>query len=322
MELNRRRFLTASAAAPLAAATPLTALAKAPAIGTPSAGIYRTKVGDAEVTALLDGYLDVAPGLLTGYDEDTARQELSKYGHKLRESGMRIPVNGYLVNTGGKLILIDTGTAGLFGETLGNLGANLAAAGVTPDQIDTVLLTHMHVDHVGGLIDGAGKAVFPNAEIVTTQTEWDFWYSDANMAAGGEAAAGFFNAARNTTSPYKNRLRLISGETDLGSGFTSMPLPGHTPGHTGYVLSSGDETLLFWGDVIHITALQFAHPDVTIAFDTDAALTRETRARMLDMAASDHLFVTGAHIDFPGFGQVIRTGEAYRYQAAPWKYAL
>ncbi|WP_095589153.1 MBL fold metallo-hydrolase [Actibacterium ureilyticum] len=323
MTLSRRHFLTAGASLPLAGLLGAsTARAKAPLAGVQTAGIHRTLVGQAEVTALLDGYVDVATQLLSRFDSDEVDAAFSSNGYKTLDKGLRIPVNGYLINTGDRLVLLDTGAASLFGPTLGSLAANLKAAGVAPADIDLVVLTHLHVDHVGGLLDGSGQAMFPNAELVVAQTEWDFWHDDAMMAAAGEGAAAFFQAARNTTAPYANRLKLFDGEVDLGAGLSTMPLPGHTPGHTGYLLSSGDDALLFWGDVIHLTGLQFTHPEITIAFDTDPAMVKQTRARMLDMAAADGLSVTGAHLDFPGFGQVMRAGDAYRFQQAPWRFTL
>lgn len=321
--LNRRTLLAATAATPL---MPLMATAPVqaatPQVGQQVAGIQRRRVGSAEVTALLDGFLDVAPGLMSSYDEEAAAQSLARYGQKMQPDGLRIPVNGYLINTGDQLTLIDTGTSNLFGPTLGSLGANLAAAGVRPEDIDRVVLTHMHVDHVGGLITAEGAAAFPNAELVVTEDEWNFWYDDAIRTAAGEGAASFFQAARMTTTPYKDRLQLVQGGTDLGGGLETMAMPGHTPGHMGLTLSSGDDTLLFWGDIINMTGLQFTYPEVTLAFDTDADQARATRAKVLDMTSQDGLMVTGAHLDFPGFGLVLRDGDAFRFQAATWDYAL
>ena len=228
MTLNRRKFLTTGASLPVAAMLAGGAAhAKAPLAGTQTAGVHRTRVGNAEVTALLDGHTDVAPGLMSRFDEAQVTAALTDYGHALHDTGIRIPVNGYLINTGDRLVLIDTGAAAMFGATLGNLAANLSAAGVDPADVDTVLLTHLHVDHVGGLLDPAGQAFFPNAELVVAETEWNFWHDDAMMAAGGEGAAPFFQAARMTTAPYGDRLRMFTGETDLGAGLSSVPLPGH-----------------------------------------------------------------------------------------------
>jgi len=326
MTINRRHFLQGAAALPAAAAiVPATAKlanAAAPKVGQQVPAIYRFTVGEAEVTALLDGHIDFGTEIFNDHDEAKAAEVMAENMQPMVNGALRIPVNGYLVNSGGKLTLIDAGTAQLMGPTLGKLEAGLAAVGVQPGEIDTVLLTHIHPDHSGGLVDGEGKAVFENAELAVSKTEWDFWYDDGILAGVPEGNKPFFHMARNTTSPYRNRLKLIEGETEVAAGFTSLALPGHTPGHTGYMLNSGDESLLFWGDIIHLTGLQFTQPDTTIVYDMDPVQTAQTRRKLMDRAAADNLQVTGAHIDFPGLGRVHRDGDAYRYQAAPWQYAL
>ena len=190
------------------------------------------------------------------------------------------------------------------------------------ESIDTILITHMHPDHTGGLLDSSGAILFPNAELVISQVEWEFWHDDAILASVPEGSRGFFHMARSAVAPYKDRLRLISGEAEAVPGVSAVPLPGHTLGHTGFMLDGGREGLLIWGDLVHMTALQFANPDMTIAFDADPAQTAASRRQMMDRAAADNLLVTGMHLDFPGLGQVKRQGDAYRYQSAPWQFGL
>ncbi|KIC11178.1 lactamase [Leisingera sp. ANG-M1] len=324
MTINRRAVLTGIAAAPaaaLAAGAGRASLAAEGAGGTAPV-VHAFTLGEARITVLLDGHLPLGTQLFNGYDDARAKEVLAQGLHRLQDDALQIPVNGYLVERGGQKLLIDTGTAQLMGPGLGALGAGLAAAGVAPEAIDTVLLTHIHPDHAGGLIAADGSAVFANAELVAAQREWDFWHDDAILAGVPDSSRGFFDMARRSVAPYADRMRLLQGESEAAPGFTALELPGHTPGHTGFMLDAGGEGLLFWGDLIHSTALQFALPEWTIAFDTDPAQTAETRRRMLDRAAADNLLVTGAHLDFPALGRVLRQGDAYAYQAAPWQFGL
>lgn len=326
MTINRRAILTGLAAVPAAAlATGFAGSAKAAAEQGASGAVpvlHSFALGDAKITVLLDGHLPLGTQLFNGYDAAKAETVLAQGLHRLHDGALRIPVNGYLVERGGQKLLIDTGTAQLMGPGLGALGAGLAAAGVTPESIDAVLLTHIHPDHSGGLITPDGSAAFANAELVVAQREWDFWHDDAIMAGVPEGSRGFFDMARRSVAPYAGRLKLLQGEVEAAPGFTALELPGHTPGHTGFMLDAGGEGLLFWGDLIHSAALQFALPEWTIAFDTDPAQTAATRRQMLDRAAADNLLVTGAHLDFPALGRVLRQAEGYAYQAAPWQFGL
>lgn len=320
MAINRRQILGATLAAPMVAGAGLTRVAHAGDEPVKAGVFHRFTIGDAKVTALLDGHIPISSQIITPFDQAKADVALEGSLHRFGEQGMPIPVNGYLIEKGGKYTLVDTGTADLFGPILGKLVASLKAAGVTPEQISTIVITHMHPDHTGGLVDGAGNVVFPNAELVIAEAEHKFWYDDAIMASVPEENKGFFQMARTTTAPYADRLKLFNGETEVAPGVTSVPLPGHTPGHAGYMLDGGTESLLLWGDVIHLTALQFKLPEWTVAFDTDPATVVETRKKMLDRAAADGMLVTGSHLEFPGFGRVVRQGEAYDFVAAPWQY--
>jgi glyoxylase-like metal-dependent hydrolase (beta-lactamase superfamily II) len=194
---------------------------------------------------------------------------------------------------------------------------NLAAMGVTPDTISTVLLTHAHPDHANGLIDAAGAAVFPNAELVIGAKEIAFWQDDAIMSAVPEDMKPFFVGARAALAAYADRTRLIEPGEVL-PGITAIAAYGHTVGHTAYLVASGGDSLLIWGDVVHLPGVQFARPEVGVIFDADGPGAIATRARLMDMAATEKLAIAGMHMDFPVFGHVVRQGQGYALVPEVW----
>lgn len=310
MSMTRSNFLFTAAAAPALATAPASVLASQTS-EKPFQGTYRFTVGDATVTASLDGYLDAAPAIIPGFDETGIIAALEKYQKKLYPGGVRIPVNAFLVEVGGRRVLIDAGTSSFLGDTMGDLNKALRAINVSADSIDMVALTHIHPDHSGGLIDAKGQAVFANEQVAVGQAEYGFWHDDAIMAGVPESSRGFFQIARNTVAPYADRMIIHCKEQEMLPGLTSLPLPGHTPGHASYLLQSGKEQLLFWGDLVHMTALQFDNPNLTIAFDKDAAQTVDTPLNMFDRASADNLLVTGSHLDFPSLGKVRKSADGY-----------
>ncbi len=324
MESTRRTFLTVTAAglaAPaLLKATP--SFAKAPKQGKQITGVTTHQVGNFEVTALLDGALLLSPDWVGGYDEEKAAKAFANHHLPAQPSGHAIPVSGYLVNTGEKLIAIDCGTTDDFTPTTGNYHKSLAQAGVTPDQIDHVIATHLHVDHIGGLTDANGAAIFNNADVITNQTEWDFWHDDTLLAQADDTFKSFINIARTRTAPYSDRITIAKTGDEVVSGIELVSLPGHTPGHMGVHLRSEGEELLIWGDIIHAPKLQFENPEWTLAFDVDPSVAKATRARLLDKVATDKVKVAGMHMDFPGFGHVVRKGDHYQFDTAAWDYNI
>ena len=322
MTLSRRTLLKSLGLGGASLALPSFGMMAQAAPSGPAPVLHQFRFGDATITALLDGHLAIPSAIFTGSDPAKVAETLAGSFYREGGQGLEIPVNGYLVERGGQYTLIDTGTAQLMGPDLGGLLAALTATGVTAEQITTVLLTHMHPDHAGGLIAPDGSAAFPNAELVVAETEWGFWYDDAIMASVDEGSRGFFQMARDAVAPYAERRKPFTGEVEVAPGFTAMPLPGHTPGHSGFMLDAGGAQLLFWGDVVHSTALQFKNPDWTIPFDADQPLAAQTRKAMFDRAAADQLLVTGMHLDFPGLGRVERDGAAYAFDQAPWQFGL
>jgi glyoxylase-like metal-dependent hydrolase (beta-lactamase superfamily II) len=283
-----------------------------PAVQTP--GIYHRKLGDAVVTAVNDGMFEGMTALMTNIAPADAEALLTS---TFRPLPPRLTVNAFLLSVGGQRILVDAGCGGSFGPTMGAVLPNLAAMGVAPETIGTILLTHAHPDHASGLIDGNGAAAFPNAELLVSSKEVAFWRDDAVMAAAPDDSKGYFLGARAALDAYADRTRLID-EGEVMPGITAIPAYGHTPGHIGYLVTSGTESLLIWGDVVHIPGVQFARPDVGVLFDTDGAAAIATRHRLMDMAATEKLLVAGMHLDFPVFGHLVRQGQAYAYVPEVW----
>lgn len=275
-------------------------------------GFYRRRAGAYVVTAISDGTFDQSTATLRGIDEaDAIALRAARFGRR-SPCGY---INTFLLQGEGRTVLVDTGAAGGMGPTLGRLLPNLAAAGVEPGAIDLVLLTHFHPDHSAGLATEGGAAVFPNAALSAADAECAFWLDtdpDAN-----EALRPYRAAARAAAAPYAARLTR-SGAAPVAPGITPVPLPGHTPGHTGYRIGDGADALLIWGDIMHHPDVQAPHPDVTVIYDIDPQQAAATRRHILDAAATDRLPIAGMHLHFPAFSQVERDGAGYRVVAEPW----
>lgn len=279
-------------------------------------GVYHRRIGDIVITALSDGYLDGTVDVLQNISPDESRDLLSA----AFRPGRRTSVNCYLIYAGGRLGLFETGSGDYLLPTAGKLQQNLKAAGVDPASIDTVMLTHMHPDHSAGLTDPAtGRKLFPNAELVVHENEPRHWNDDSAMSrAPPRAQKMYFQAAREQIAPYHNQTRVFSGSVDVFPGVRTMPLLGHTPGHSGYMISSGNESLLIWGDIIHVPEIQIPRPHVTIEFDTDPHAAAATRARVFDMVTTDRQLIAGMHVHFPGFAHLTRNGEGYLMLPEAW----
>ncbi len=278
-------------------------------------GIHHKRIGDTIVTAINDGMFQGAFSMLANLPENeaTAMHEAS-----FRAVPPRLAVNCFLVRTGDRLALVDAGCGVAFGADLGRLADVLAAMGVAAGDIGTVLATHLHPDHIGGLIDGAGAALFPNAELVVHPADHAFWSDEATLAgATTDQDKGFVTLARSAIAAYGDRIRLMASGEAL-PGISIVPEPGHTPGHSGWMIASGNESLLIWGDIVHMPGIQFKMPGVGMGFDIDGAAAIASRQRIMDMTATDRTMVAGMHLDFPCFGHVARASEGYAFVPEVW----
>lgn len=314
--MKRRQFLSLAPAAGLATLPASLARAHDDAAHTlPQA--QRRAVGDITVTALSDGGIALGHAPLQGISEDDYAAILTA-AH--RDPGNFLSgVNAFLVETGDLKVLVDAGTGGAFGPEIDNLPANLAATGIAPADITHLFATHLHPDHVGGAVRD-GMAVFPNAELVVHDADRAFWGEPANFTAMPEMMQNFAALAQGVLTAYGDRLRVFEADDEIAPGLTAMPLPGHTPGHSGLMIASGDDSLLIWADIVHVAPVQLARPEVTIGFDVEPALAAATRALLLDRVATDRLMIAGSHIGFPGLATIARAGDGYLAIPAAFDY--
>ena len=279
------------------------ARAAAPMVKTQAPGFYRMMLGDFEITALNDGTIALpVDKLLTNVTPEEVNKGLA---HVYLSVPVETSFNGFLVNTGAKLVLIDTGAGNTMGPTNGRLVADLHAAGYEPSQVDEIYITHFHGDHIGGLtLDG--QRVFPNAIVRADKGEADYWLSPQKMAAASAEAKGSFQSAMKALDPYvkAGKFKPITTDGVLVQGVSALATPGHTPGHTSYVVESQGKKLVVIGDLIHVGAVQFPHPSVTINFDTDSKAALAARERMFKAASDEGFWIAAAHLSFPAIGHV------------------
>ncbi|WON78171.1 MBL fold metallo-hydrolase [Serratia sp. UGAL515B_01] len=282
-------------------------------------GYYRMMLGTLEITALYDGYATLDTKLFHGISE-ADMQKLFTRMFTDTQSGIQTAVNAFLVNTGTHLVLVDAGTAQCFGPTLGALKKNLLAAGYQPEQVDMVLLTHLHPDHTCGISE-QGKVVFPNATVYAAKAEGDYWLNKEIALKAPKDAQPMFKLAQDAVAPYveQGKLKLYSQGEILLPGLEIIATPGHTPGHTSYLFSSEGQKLLLWGDIVHSHSLQFSQPEVALDFDTDSKQAIATRQKVFADAAENKLWIGGAHLPFPGLGHVRVEGKGYAW--VPIEYA-
>jgi glyoxylase-like metal-dependent hydrolase (beta-lactamase superfamily II) len=315
-----RRDLLVGAGASLALGSE--ALAGVPVAGKQVPSFYRSKLGDFELTVVSDGArpIPLPPRFVVNVpNEEVLKAAEAAY---MPKGTVFAPFNPLVVNTGSKLVLIDTGY-GPIAPTVGLLPQSLAAAGIDPKSIDIVLISHLHGDHINGIRKPDGSLAFPNAEIKVPAEDWAFWMSDENMA---KAPEGFFKAsfgfARKVFGDIKTRVTVYQWGSEVAPGITAVATPGHTPGHTSFVIASGASKLFFQGDVVNVPDLFLRNPDWQVMFDSEPEKAVATRKRVYDMVSAEKMFVSGYHFPFPGLGWVEKAGNGYRLIPAPWNPVL
>ncbi|MBX3548272.1 MAG: MBL fold metallo-hydrolase [Xanthobacteraceae bacterium] len=311
--LTRRDLIAGSVALAATGASSAPALAKMPPAKAQAPGFFRRKLGEFEITALLDGDIALELKLFSG---DTGEMEKLSQAH-YQPAPPHTHVNAFAINTGDKLYLVDTGTGNLLGSSLGRVTENMVLAGIDPDQVDTILLTHLHPDHFGGLTV-EGRPAFKNADIYLSEADAKFWLGTEMADKVPADFKPFFQMATGAVKPYAHRLMPLPQNGQIGAGVSTLALPGHTVGHTGFRFSSGKEQMLLWGDIVHNLALQFPRPEWTFAGDTDQKQAAASRLKAFDIAAADRLLVAGAHLPYPGVGYVERAKERYHYHPDFW----
>lgn len=316
---TRRDFLAVAAGAaclPLAAAP---SAAKVPLGTSAQAGnAYRYRIGSLEVTALFDGSVKrpLDAGFVTNAPFDEVKATLKEAF--LPTDSYEIPFTTLAVNTGEKVVLIDTGTGGKLAPTAGRMMAAMETAGIRPEQVDMVLFSHFHPDHIQGLRNTAGALNFPNAEIVVPEAEWAYWTDEGEMSRAAEGRKGNFRMVESNFAAEKARIRRIRNGEEVLGGIVAISTFGHTPGHTSYQIASGKDAMIALGDVTNRPELFVKRPEWSALFDMDAAMARETRLKLLDRIAADGLLVAGYHFPFPAAGHIRKAGKGYELQPVTW----
>ena len=314
--VSRRSLLALGAG--LTASTMLggSAVARAPKLGTQSPYFHRFIIGAAEVTVVSDGPLPLGPpkGTFIGASDEEISKMLTD--NFLSPDNIVLEQNSPIVNMGDKLVLFDTGmgTAKAFGPTTGRQQKSMMEAGIKPEDIDAVVFTHAHIDHIGGVVDDKDKNLFPNAQFYIAQSDFDFWTDEGKL---GGPLKDFVLHARKNLMPVKDRLVFIKDGQEFLPGVQAIAAPGHTVGHHIFMISSEGKSFAFLGDLTHHQILLMEKPRMQFSYDTDPAQAADSRVRLLDMLAANKVPVLSYHYPWPGYGHVVKTGEGFHYIAEP-----
>jgi glyoxylase-like metal-dependent hydrolase (beta-lactamase superfamily II) len=317
--LSRRSFLTGPLLAAGCAALATPGRAAMPASAAQGPGVYRYRLGDVQLTALYDGIWNLPIDGKFIRNAGAAAVNKALAAAFLAPNVLPISFTALMVNTGARLVLIDTGTAGQIADSAGFMNANLAAAGIAPSAIDTILISHFHPDHIDGIKTKDGAKVFPNAEILVPEPEWKFWMDDGNMGRASGAVHRYFLNARRIFNDIAKGVRPFKPGAEVAPGIVSIPAYGHTPGHTAFAIHSGKQSMLAMSDTVRNPYLFARHPDWQPIFDMDGPLAVNARRRMLDRAAADRMLVEAYHFPFPACGHMVKTGAGYELVPVTWQ---
>ncbi|KJC51792.1 MBL fold metallo-hydrolase [Bradyrhizobium sp. LTSP857] len=325
LDVSRRSLLALGAGlgVGLGASTMLgsSALARAPKLGTQTPYWHRFIVGDAEVTIVSDGPLPLGDptGTFTGVPKEELKKMLAD--NFLSPDNVVLEQNSPIVNTGDKLILFDTGmgTSKMFGATTGRQQKSMAEAGIKPEDIDAVVCSHAHIDHIGGIVDANDKPLFPNAQIYIAQSDFDFWTDEGKL---GSAVKDFVVHARKNLMPVRDRIVFYKDGQEFLPGVQAIAAPGHTVGHTIFMISSAGQSFAFLGDLSHHPVLLLERPRMEFSYDTDPKQAAESRVKLLTMLAANKTPVMSYHFAWPGYGHVAKAGDGFRFFAEPMQMTL
>jgi glyoxylase-like metal-dependent hydrolase (beta-lactamase superfamily II) len=323
IELSRRALVASATAALAPAFSTVPAFAASPPVGKQAAGYYRYKVGDFECTSINDG-ARTFPMPDTYVRNVPKEQALAAAEAAYMPKGMiTVPFNPQLINTGSKLVLIDCGFGGAFFEAskgaVGRTVANLVAAGVEPESVDIVLMSHLHPDHTNGRAADNSMA-FANAEIMVPANDWDFWMSEENAAKAqsSQMMKDYFANVRKVYAGIENKVTKYEWGKEVTAGITAVDTHGHTPGHTSFVVSSGSSTILIQSDLTHIPEFFLRNPDWHVMYDVDPEEAAKTRHKFYDLAVGEKALVVGFHFSFPSIGHVEKDDAKYRLIPVAW----
>ena len=319
--LSRRELLALGAGLGATTMMGSSALAKAPKLGTQTPYWHRFNLGNAEVTVVSDGPLPLGPpkGTFVGVPDEEVRKMLSD--NFLNPDNVVLEQNSPIVNTGDRLILFDTGmgTSKAFGPTTGRQQKSMMEAGIKPAEIDAVVLSHAHIDHIGGIVGADGKPLFPNAQYYIAQSDFDFWTDEGKL---GGPLKDFVVHARKNLLPVRDRIVFFKDGQEFLPGVTALAAPGHTVGHSIFMVTSAGKSFCFLGDLTHHAVLLLEKPRMEFSYDTDPKQAAASRVKMLEMLAANKTAVMSYHFAWPGYGHVAKTGDGFHYYPEPMNMLL